>query len=178
MSQSVCLSLSVFVCLCLRLCLSLSVSVCLCLRLCLSLSVCLSVSVSVSISLCLSVSVSLCLSVSVCLCLSVCLSVCLSLSLSSNLLCVRFSRSKYNASTINYCLLSSCSPPPPPPNKQTKKLRPKTCTHCRTKIIQCGVARISDSGTSTLVKPSETGFAMNVFVAESNPDCMGLLLCS
>ena len=72
-SLSVCLSVSLYLCLsvslCVSVCLSVSISVCLCL--CLSVSVCLSVSLSVPLSV----------SVSVCLCLCLCLSVCLSLVL-------------------------------------------------------------------------------------------------
>ena len=153
------------------------VGVSLCVSVCPSVSVPLSPFVSVSVSLCLCLSVSVSLSLSVCLSfsLSLCLSLSLPLSLSSNLLCLRFSRCKYNASAVNYCLLSS---PPPPPHTPKQNLDLKTCTHCRTKRIQCGVARISDGGTPTSVKPSDTEFAMNVFVVESNPDCMGLLLCS
>ena len=59
---------------CVSVCLSLSVS------LCLSLSVCLSLYLSLSVSLCFCLSVSPSLSLSLCVCLSLCVSVCLSLS--------------------------------------------------------------------------------------------------
>ena len=77
---SVCLSLSVPVCVRVCVCLSLSVGVrvCVCLSLSLSVCVCLCLSVSVCLRLCLSVCLSLSVSVSLCLCLPVYLSVCLS----------------------------------------------------------------------------------------------------
>ena len=59
-----------------------------------------------SLCLCLSVSVSVSLSLSFCvsLFLSVCLSVSLSVCLLSDILCLRFPRSKYKASAIKYLI--------------------------------------------------------------------------
>ena len=92
-SEQVCVSLCVSVCLCVSLsvCVCLCVSVCVCVCLCVSVSVCvcLCLSVSVCVCLCLSVSVCVCLCLSVCLsaylpaCLPVCLSACLPVCLSA-----------------------------------------------------------------------------------------------
>ena len=104
LSVSVCLCLSLSVSLCL--CLSLSVSVCLCLSLSVSVCLCLSLSVSVSVCLCLCLSLSLSVSVSVCLCLCLSVSLCLSLSVS---VCLCLSLSLSLSVSVSVCLCLSLS---------------------------------------------------------------------
>ena len=79
----VCVSMCVCICVCLSVCVCVSICVCICVCICVYLSVC--VCVCVCICVCLSVCVCVCMCVCICVCLLVCVCVCMCVCL---LVCV------------------------------------------------------------------------------------------